>query len=135
MAAHLQHPTFNVVYDYATYLVECIHKGLVHLKGGKDWVNFWWYSLLIHMFLYKEEIFFGKDVKLNKKEDGIDLPVQCWTQILEKDDQKFDYVVFQNAFASKLSRFLIHDPARIPKEIHDFLRPMERRTYLNLNHN
>lgn len=39
LATHLQHPTYSIVYDYDNYLVEHMHKGLVELKEGKQWVN------------------------------------------------------------------------------------------------
>lgn len=86
MVGNIQYAPFNVVYDYATYLVENMHKHLVEIKGGKNWVKLWRYSLLMYMILCKKEKYFGEDMSLKKVDGDIELPIQCWNQILDMDD-------------------------------------------------
>lgn len=54
---------------------------------------------------------------------------------MDKNDKKYNFVFSQNAFASRIRRSLIYELPRIPREIHEFLRPMEMRLDLNLSHN
>ena len=43
----------DVVFDFATYLAEEIHVGLVGIAKGKMEKTFGHYSLLMHIFLFK----------------------------------------------------------------------------------
>lgn len=86
------------------------------------------------MFLHRGQKFFEKDITLRRKEEGVDLPIQCWTQIMDKDEEKYNFVIVWNCFGSRI-RSLIFEPPRIPREIHEFLRPMEMRPDLSLSHN
>lgn len=79
MKSNIQHVALNIVYYFSTYLVENMHKHLIDHKEGKHWVKFWWYSLLMHMILYKQEKHFSDDISLKKVEDDLELLVQCWT--------------------------------------------------------
>lgn len=89
----------------------------------------------MHMFLYKGQRDFEKDITLERKREGVDLPIQCWTQILDRDDKKYNFVMFRNDFVSRIRRSLIYEPPRILREIHEFLRPKEMRLDLYLSHN
>lgn len=46
------------------------------------------------------------------------------------DIKDASYVRFDNCFASRLRTWLIVNPPRIPIELYDFLRPMEKRLEL-----
>lgn len=48
--------------------------------------------------------------------------------------KKIDFVIFENIFASKL-RSLAMNVLRIPKALHDLLRPKDRRLELRVDHN
>lgn len=93
------------------------------------------YSLLMHMFLYKGQLSFEKEITLERKRDEVDFPTQCWTRILDKDDKRYNFLVFRNVFASRIRRALVCEPPRIPKEINEVLRPKEIRHELNFSHN
>ena len=60
----------DVIFDFASYLVEEIHIGLVGIAKGKVEKTFGHYSLLMHTFLFKEVTYFGKEMKLNREQDG-----------------------------------------------------------------
>lgn len=86
MAASIQCPNINTLYDFSTYFSEEIHKCLVALKNGEIGVRFWWYSLFMHMFLYKGAYIFGKDMELKRVVDGVVIPIQSWTSLLDRHD-------------------------------------------------
>lgn len=135
MASYIQHPNYCTIYDYGGYLVERIHEGLVRLKKGEVGVKFSWYSLFMHMLVFKGASYFGIDMTLERMEGDLEFPIQCWTTVLDKDDKKIDYVVFENLFASKLRRVMVMNMPRIPKALHDFLRPKDRRPEQGIDHN
>ena len=76
MGAQIQHPNFSVVYDYASFLAERMHEGLLNLFVGDTNVPFFWYSLLMHMFLYENVSFFSEKIELRQEVNGERLPVQ-----------------------------------------------------------
>ena len=57
----------DVIFYFASYLVEEIHTGLERIANGKVEKAFGHYSLLMHMFLFKGVAYFGKEVKLNRE--------------------------------------------------------------------
>ena len=65
----------DVIFYFASYLVEEIHTGLVGIAKGKMEKKIGHYSLLMHMFLFKGVAYFGKEMKLNREQDGEALPV------------------------------------------------------------
>ena len=69
----------DFVFDFATYLAEKIHVGLVWIAKEKVEKTFGHYYLLMHMFLFKGVTYFGKEMELNREQDGIELPVQLWS--------------------------------------------------------
>ena len=74
----IQITSFGVdfVFDFANYLAEEIHVGLVGIAKGKVEKTFGHYSLLMHMFLLKGVTYFGKEMELNRDQDGEALPIQ-----------------------------------------------------------
>lgn len=89
----------------------------------------------MYMILYKNVDFFAKEMEFRWVVDGENMPVQIWIMEMSWDKKDSSYVRFDNYFASGLRARLIVNPPRIPVELHDFLRPMERRPYLKLEHN
>lgn len=71
MVAHIHHPQYCTIYDYTRFLVEKIHDGLIKLKKGEMGVRFSWYSLLMHMLLFKGAPYFGKNMTLDRKEGNL----------------------------------------------------------------
>ena len=64
----------DIIFDFASYLVEEIHIGLIGIAKSKVEKTIGHYSLLMHMFLFKE-----KEMVLNKQHEGEALPVQLWS--------------------------------------------------------
>lgn len=64
MAIQIQHPNFTVIFNFAPYLEENIHEGLQDVKNGVFSTHFYWYSLLIHMFLYRNVNYFEGNMNL-----------------------------------------------------------------------
>lgn len=69
----------DIFVDFASYIVEEIHIGLVGINKGKVEKNFGNYSLLMHMFFFKGVTHFGKEMVLNKKHEEEALLVQLWS--------------------------------------------------------
>ena len=57
----------DVVFDFATYLVEEIQVGLVGIAKGKVEKPFGHYSLLMHMLFFKGVTYFGIEMELNRE--------------------------------------------------------------------
>ena len=65
----------DVIFEFSSYLVEEIHTTLVGITKGKVEKTFGHYSLLMHMFLFKGVTYFGKEMELNREQDGEVLPI------------------------------------------------------------
>ena len=63
------------ILDFATFLFEEIHNGLVGIDQGKVNRPFCWYSLLMHICHYKGVTFFSKEMMLELERDGEKLPI------------------------------------------------------------
>ena len=74
MARTLQFGMSSIL-DFATFLAEEIHIGLVEISQGKVNRPFSWYSMLMHICLYKGVNFFSKGMELELTKDGEKLPV------------------------------------------------------------
>ena len=60
----------DVIFDFASYIVEEILTSLVGIVKGKVDNFFGHYSLLTHMFLFKGVTYFGKEMNLNREHEG-----------------------------------------------------------------
>ena len=68
--AHTLQFGMSTILDFATFLVEEIHNGLVGISQGKVNRPFCWYSMLMHICLYKGVTFFSKGMELELAKDG-----------------------------------------------------------------
>ena len=66
MAQTLQFGMGNIL-DFSTFLAQEIHNGLVGISQGKVNRPFCWYSLLMHICLFKGVTFFSKGMELVDK--------------------------------------------------------------------
>lgn len=82
MAMQIQHPNYVVIFDFAPYLEEKIHEGLQDVKNAVSSTHFYWYSLLMHMFLYQNADYFEGTMSLIRKIDNNEIPVQLWSTIM-----------------------------------------------------
>ena len=69
MAQTLQFGMSNIL-DFSTFLAQEIHNGLVGISQGKVNRPFFWYSLLMHICLFKGVTFFSKGMELELTKDG-----------------------------------------------------------------
>lgn len=97
--------------------------------------KFYWYSLIMHMFLYRNVDYFKGTMNLKRKIDNKEIPVQLWSTDMFWDRQEASFLRFDNSFSSKLRKRLTVNPPRIPKELHDFVRPKERLPLVTIEHN
>lgn len=125
----------DVVFDFATYLAEEIHVGLVGIAKEKVEKNFGYYSLLMHMFLFKGVTYFGKEIDLNREQDGEELLVQLWSVDMTWDANNASFVRFDRYFTSKLRCLILSDNPRIPKVLINLIRPMDNPNDLKVSHN
>lgn len=58
MIAKILKPSLVVTFDFAPYLTNAIHEGLIGIKSAKVERSLRWYSLLMHMFLFKGAEYF-----------------------------------------------------------------------------
>ena len=70
LITHISSFGVDVIFNFASYIVEKIHIGLVGIAKGKVDKTFGHYSLLMHMFLFKVVAYFGKEMNLNKEKEG-----------------------------------------------------------------
>lgn len=75
MMSQILNPSLAVTYDFAPYLIDAIHEGLIRINNAKVDRPFRWYSLLMHMFLFKGAEYFANDMDLLREKDGEDMPI------------------------------------------------------------
>ena len=63
------------IFDFATYLAEQIHHGLVRIAKGELDKPFCWYSILMYICLYKGSTVIGREMKLIKELEGVEMPI------------------------------------------------------------
>lgn len=132
MMAQTLNPSLVVTCDFAPYLTDAIHEGLIGIKNAKVDRPFGWYSLLMHMFLFKGVEYFANEMDLLKEKDGEEMPVQLWSTVLSWDRDDASYLKFDRYFASKLRILLCQENPRIPKALLEFIRPKSLMKVLKL---
>lgn len=70
----------NRPFDYASLVVEGLHNALFEFKAKKS-INFKYYYLLMHIFVYKGLKVWYPDLQITTTIGGEPLPVQEWTYI------------------------------------------------------
>lgn len=75
MMAQILNPSLAVAYDFAPYLADVIHEGLIGINNAKVDRPFGWYSLLMHMILFNRAKYFVEDMDLLREKDGEDMHV------------------------------------------------------------
>ena len=56
----------------------------------------------MHMFLFKGSTYFGREMFLNKEQEGEEMPVQLWSADMTGEAEDASFVRFDRYFASKL---------------------------------
>lgn len=135
MMAQILNLSLAVAYDFAPYLVDVIHEGLIGINNAKVDRPFGRYSMLMHMFLFKGVEYFGKDMDLPRERDGEDMPVQLWSADMSWDREDASYLKFDRCFASKLRILLCQENPRIPKVLLEFIRLKEFAKSIKIVHN
>lgn len=75
MIVQILNPSLAITFDYASYIADAIHGGLMGIKNGKVDRPFGWYSLLMHLFLFKGGDYFASGMDLVKEKEGEKMPV------------------------------------------------------------
>lgn len=114
IAIQIQHPNFTMIFDFSPYLEEKIYEGLQDVKSGVFGTHFYWYSLLMHMFLYRNADYFEGSMKIRRTIDNNEVPMHLWSMDMSRDRQEANFVRFDNNFASKLRQRFSLNPQRIP---------------------
>ena len=125
----------DIIFDFASYLDEEIHIGLIGIAKGKVEKTFGHYSLLMHMFLFKGVTYFSKEMELDREESEEALPVQLYSADMTWDAENANFVRFDRYFSSKLRCLLLRDNPRIPKALMNLIRPMDNPSGLKVSHN
>lgn len=102
MMAQILNPSIAVAYEFAPYLANVIHEGLIGSNNAKVDRPFGQYSMLMHMFLFKGAKYFAKDMDLLRVKDGEGMSVQLWSAYLSWDREDASYLKFDRCFAPKL---------------------------------
>ena len=111
--------------NFASFLVEEIHNGLVGISQGKVKKPFCWYSLLLHICLFKGVTFFSKGMELEVTKGGERNPVQLWSFDMTSEARDASFVRFDRYFASRLRLLLRGDSRRIPQSLLELVKPMD----------
>lgn len=123
------------ILDFPTFLVEEIHNGLVGISQGKVNRPFYWYSLLMHICIFKGVTFFSKGMELELTKDGEKLQVQLWSVDMTWEARNASYVRFDRYFASRLRLLLRGDIPIIPQSLLELIRPKDHAKVLLVSHN
>ena len=115
----------DIIFYFSSYLAKEIHNELIGIAKGKVENIFGHYSLLMYMFLFKGVTYFGKEMQLNREQDGEALLVQLWSADMTWEAKKASFVRFDRYFSSKLRCLLLRDNPRIPKALANLIRPLE----------
>lgn len=135
MIAQILNPSLVVTFDYASFIVDAIHGGLVGIKNGKVDRPFEWYSLPMHIFLFKGGDYFSSGLDLIKEKEGEKMPVRLWSTVLSWDREDASFLKFDKYFASKIRTLLCSENTRIPKVLLEFVRPKEFVERIKIVHN
>lgn len=128
-------PSLAGTFDYASFIVDAIHRGIIGKKNGKVDRPFGWYSLLMHLFLFKGGDYFASGLDLIKEKEGENMPMQLWSTILSWDREDASFLKFDKYFASKIRTLLCSENPRIPKVLLEFVRPKEFAESIKIVHN
>lgn len=135
MIAQILNPSLAVTFDYAPYITHTIHESLIAIKNGKVNKPFGWYSLLMHLFVFKAGDYFANGMDLVKEKDGEKMPVQLWSTMLSCDREDASYMKFDKCFASKIKILLCSENPRVPITLLEFLGPKEFAKEIKSIHN
>lgn len=135
MIAQILNPSLAITFDYASFIGDAIHGGLIGIKNGKVDRPFGWYSLLMHLFLFKGGDYFASGLDLVKEKEGEKMPIQLWSTLLSWDREDASFLKFDKYFASKIRTLLYSENPRIPKVLLEFIRPKEFAENIKIVHN
>lgn len=135
MISQILNPSLVVTFDYASYITNAIHEGLVGIKNGKVDRPFGWYSLLMHLFLFKGGDYFASGMDIVKEKDGEKILVQLWSIVLSWDREDASYLKFDKCFVSKIRTLICSENPRVPKVLLEFIRPKEFAENIKIVHN
>ena len=65
----------DVIFYFASFLAKEIHNGLIGIAKSSVEKPSGWYSMLMHMFLFKGATYFGEEMELTREHDGEVLPI------------------------------------------------------------
>lgn len=125
----------NRHFDYASLVAEGLHNALCNFKMGKS-SNFKYYSLLMHIFVYKGRRIWHLDLKLKLVIGGEPLSIQEWTYIWNLHLNESNYLVFENLFVRKLLTI----PQKnvrwgLIQQVKEFLKPVDIKPKLEIPQN
>lgn len=89
----------KIIFDFAPYLANDIYSGLVGIAKGEVEKAWGQYSLLMHIFLFKGVTYFGKEMVLNKEQEGEALPIKLWSVDMTGEAENASFVRFDRHFA------------------------------------
>lgn len=135
MIVQILNPSLAITFDYASFIADAIHGGLIGIKNGKVDRPFGWYSLLMHLFLFKGGDYFASGLDLVKEKEGEKMPVQLWSNVLSWDREDASFLKFDKYFASKIRTLLCSNNPRVPKVLLEFIRPKEFAENIKIVHN
>ena len=89
----------------------------------------------MYICLYKGSAIIGREMKLIKESDGVEMLVQLWNADITSEVSRASYVHFDTFFASKLRGLLVQDNLRIPLLLLQLIKPKEYPTGLLVSQN
>lgn len=92
----------EIIFDFSSYLANEIYSGLVGIAKGKVENTFGHYSILMHMLIFNGVTYFGKEMVLNREQEGQTLLVQLWSANMTGEAKNASFVRFDRYFSSKL---------------------------------
>lgn len=125
MMAQILQYGLTSIFDFATFLAEELHKGFICIVKKDFEKPFGWYSLVMHICLYKGSSAFGRDMVLGKVQEGVEMPVQLWNADVTWEATDASFVRFDNFFAATIRKLVFDQNPRIPLPLLQLIRPVE----------
>ena len=75
MMAQILQYGLTSIFDFATYLAKQIHHDLIRIAKGELDKPFYCYSILMYICLYKGLAIIGREMKLIKELEGVEMPI------------------------------------------------------------
>lgn len=123
-------------YDYVSYILDIMRENIARAQDGNlREFRFPYYSLLMHLILYKNVGYISPDFIDQTSDLEGQLPMQLWTRVWDSNYHFSDAVSFFNNFSAVIMKMLDPGYFRAPEILKGLLRPNLLPVEKRIDHN